>query len=122
MNLFVTLRPACAAVLVAVVMGSAAAQAAVTITNRDDQDHTIMIIEGEKKTEHVLKPSQSLKDVCEKGCFLRIDDDDEDDPYQLQPGVAVSIEDGVLYYEPDPATPAQPGTPKQGSGTKGPNG
>lgn len=99
--------------------GLSSAHAAVTITNRDDLDHTITIIEGEAKTQHVLKPSQSLTGVCEKGCNIRIDDDDEDDPYQLKPDAAVSIEDGVLYYEPDaPAAPQAP-QPQPSPGVKG---
>lgn len=99
--------------------GVASAQAAVTITNRDDQDHTITITEGESKAQHVLKPAQVLTGVCEKGCNLRIDDDDEDDPYQIKPDAAVSIEDGILYYEPDaPAAPQAPAPPPS-PGAKG---
>lgn len=104
---------------VGVVAGVTSAQAAVTITNRDDQDHTVTITEGENKTQHVLKPAQVLTGVCEKGCNLRIDDDDEDDPYQIKPDVAVSIEDGILYYEPDaPAAPQAPAPPPS-PGAKG---
>lgn len=107
--------------LIAVLASATAAHAAVTITNRDDQEHTILIIEGESRTEHVLKPSQTLTGVCEKGCSLRIDDDDEDDPYLLKPDVSVSIEDGVLYYEPDAPAPQTPAPPK-GGGAKGTSG
>lgn len=102
-------------------MTSTAASAAVTIINRDDEEHTITIIEGDSKKEYVLKPSQKLTDVCEKGCMLRIHEDDEDDPYVLKPDASVSIEDGVLYFEPDaPALPT-PEPPKGGSvkGIKG---
>jgi hypothetical protein len=115
------LRSAQAVVLIGFVVSFAAAEAAVTVTNRDDQDHTVTIIEGEKRTEHVLKPSQTLTGVCEKGCNLRLDNDDEDDPYLLKPDVAVSIEDGILYYEPDaPAAPQSPASqPRPGSGVKG---
>lgn len=114
----VALRPTRTVALVGVLVSFTAAHAAVTITNRDDQEHTITIIEGESKTEHVLKPSQTLTGVCEKGCTLRINDDDDDDPYLIKPDVAVSIEDGVLYYEPDaPAVPAP--APPKGGGVKG---
>lgn len=105
--------------LIGALVGCSGAHAAVTITNRDDQDHTITITEGESKTQHVLKPAQVLTGVCEKGCNLRIDDDDEDDPYQLKPDVAVSIEDGVLYYEPDAPTAPQGPALQPGPGVKG---
>ncbi len=120
LNRPVALRAVRGCLLLGALVSYGAAHAAVTITNRDDQDHTIMIIEGETKTQHVLKPSQTLTGVCEKGCNLRIDDDDEDDPYQLKPDVAVSIEDGVLYYEPDaPAAPQAPQPQQPGPGVKG---
>lgn len=124
LNRPVALRSAQAVVLIGFMVSLTAAEAAVTITNRDEQDHTVTIIEGEKRTEHVLKPSQALTGVCEKGCNLRIDDDDEDDPYQLKPDVAVSIEDGILYYEPDaPAVPQSPANqPQPGPGVKGSKG
>lgn len=121
MNRAVALRWSVAIVLVSFMVSLSAADAAVTITNRDEQDRTITLIEGDKRTVHVLKPSQTLNGVCEKGCNLRIDGDDEDDPYQLKPDVAVSIEDGILYYEPD--APALPQSPAPGqrpkSGVKG---
>lgn len=117
----VALRSAQTGVLIGVLVSFSAAQAAVTITNRDDQDHTVTIIEGETRTEHVLKPSQTLTGVCDKGCNLRLDNDDEDDPYLLKPDVAVSIEDGILYYEPDAPTapPSSAPQPQPGSGVKG---
>lgn len=95
-----------------------AAQAAVTIINRDEDEHTITIIEGDSKKDYVLKPSQKLTDICEKGCLLRIHEDDEDDPYVLKPDANVSIEDGVLYFEPDAPAPPTPEPPK-GGGVKG---
>lgn len=119
LNRPVVLRSVRCCLFIGALVGFSSAHAAVTITNRDDLDHTITIIEGEAKTQHVLKPSQSLTGVCEKGCNLRIDDDEEDDPYQLKPDVAVSIEDGVLYYEPDaPAAPTAP-QPQPSPGVKG---
>ena len=108
-------------VLIGGLVSAAAAQAAVTIINRDEEEHTITIIEGDSKKDYVLKPSQTLNDVCEKGCQLRIHEDDEDDPYVLKPNVSVSIEDGVLYFEPDAPAPATTAPPKGGSdkGVKG---
>ena len=77
---------------------SSTAAHAVSITNRDDQDHKVTIVEGETKTEHVLKPSQVLNGVCAKGCTVHIDDDEEEE-YQLEGDDVVSIEEGSLYYD-----------------------
>jgi hypothetical protein len=107
-----------AAFVVAVVglMVSSTAALAVAITNRDDRDHKVTVIEGETKTDHVLKPAQVLQGICAKGCTVRLNDDEEDE-YQLETDDVVSIEEGSLYYDnPDtPAAPAPaPGTPKAG--------
>ena len=69
---------------------------AVSITNRDDQDHKVTIVEGDTKTEHVLKPSQVLNGICGKGCTVHLDDDEEEE-YQLEAEDVVSIEEGSLY-------------------------
>jgi hypothetical protein len=84
------------------------ASAAVTLVNRDDKDHKLTVIEdgGAKSTDHVLKPSQMLEGICEKGCVIRINDSDEEE-YELEAGDKVSIEEGFLYYD-EPA-PAQQG-------------
>ena len=52
--------------IVALLSSSTAAHA-VSITNRDDHDHKVTIIEGDTRTDHVLKPSQVLTGVCAKG-------------------------------------------------------
>ena len=87
---------------IGLLLGNAAAHAA-SITNRDDVDRKVTIIEGDTKEDHVLKPSQTLSGVCVKGCTIRLDD----------------IEDGSLYYDkPDtPAAPAPP--PARGAPPKG---
>jgi transcription elongation GreA/GreB family factor len=94
---------------------SSTAAHAVSITNRDDQDHKVTIIEGDTRTDHVIKPSQVLTGVCAKGCTVRLDDE-EDDEYQLEAEDVVSIEEDSLYYDtPDaPASPAPATAPKAG--------
>jgi len=85
---------------------SSTAAHAVSITNRDDLDHKVTIVEGETRTEHVLKPSQVLNGICAKGCTVHIDGDEEEE-YQLEADDAVSIEEGSLYYD-NADTPAGP--------------
>lgn len=85
--------------------------AAVTITNRDDKEYKLTVIEedGAKKTDHVLKANQVLENVCAKGCVVRINDSEEDE-YELEGNEQVSIEDGYLYYDtPEPPAETQPG-------------
>ena len=77
---------------------SSTAAHAVSITNRDDQDHKVTIVEGDTKTDHVLKPSQVLNGICAKGCTVHLDDDEEEE-YQLEADDVVSIEEGSLYYD-----------------------
>ena len=108
------MRLACVVGMVGLLLSSTAAHA-VSITNRDDHDHKVTIIEGDNKTDHVLKPSQVLTGVCAKGCTVRLNDDEEDE-YQLESADVVSIEEGSLYYDnPDtPAAPAPATGPKEG--------
>lgn len=99
--------------MIVLLSGSTAAHA-VSITNRDDQDHTVTIVEGETKTEHVLKPSQALSGICAKGCTVHLDGDTEEE-YQLEAEDVVSIEEGSLYYDTPADAPAAP-APATGDG------
>lgn len=75
-----------------------------SITNRDERDHKVAIIEeGERAREQVLKPSSVLSDICPKGCIVRLNDD-ETDEYELEGPDVVSIEEGSLYYDGPEAT------------------
>ena len=96
---------------------SGTAAHAASITNRDEVDRKVTIIEGDRTTDHVLQPSQALNDVCAKGCTIRLDDG-EDDEYVLEPGDVVSIEDGSLYYD-RPDTPTAPAAPPPGGKAAG---
>ena len=84
--------------------------ASVTLVNRDEKDHKLTVLEdgGTKTTEHMLKPSQVLEGICEKGCVIRLNDSEEDE-YDLEPNDKVSIEEGYLYYD-------EPAGAQQGSG------
>ncbi len=95
-------------------LSSSIAAHAVSITNRDDQDHKVTIVEGDTKTDHVLKPSQALNGICAKGCTVHLDDDQEEE-YQLEADDVVSIEEGSLYYDTPADAPAAP-APATGGG------
>ena len=91
------------------------ASASVSITNRDDKEHKLTIVEddGKTKTDHALKAGALLEGVCKAGCVVRLNDSEEDE-YELEGTEIVSIEEGFLYYDgPDapaeaPAAPAAP--------------
>jgi hypothetical protein len=78
-------------------LGNTAA-AAVSITNRDEHDYKVTVIEGDRESEHLLKPAQALSGICAKGCTIRLNGAD-DEEYELEADDVVSIEDGSLYYD-----------------------
>jgi hypothetical protein len=84
------------------------AAAAVSVTNRDDKDYKLTVIEGDAKQDHVLKPAGVLEGICAKGCVIRLGDS-ENDEYELEGSEVVSIEDGYLYYDGPEAPEASPG-------------
>lgn len=90
---------------------STTAAHAVSITNRDQREQRVTVIEGEAAAEHVLKPSQTLAGICLKGCTIRINSS-EDDEYRLTASDVVSIEDGTVYYDGPDAPAAGPKTPQ----------
>jgi hypothetical protein len=111
-------RNAGAVSLVAALVASAPAWS-VSLTNRDDRDHKVTVIEGASRQDHQLAAQAVLEGVCLKGCIVRLNDSDNDE-YELEGNEIVSIEDGYLYYDgPDapteqaPADPAKPEPKKQ---------
>jgi hypothetical protein len=82
---------------------------AVSVTNRDEKEQKIQIVEGDVKKDHTLKPAAVLDGVCLKGCVIRLNDNDNDE-YELDGTEVVTIEDGYLYYDgPDAPPPAAAG-------------
>jgi hypothetical protein len=92
---------------VSAIMLTMTAASAATLTNRDQREHKVTVIEGESKKDHTLKPQQALDGICPKECILRLNDS-EDDEYQIEPDDLVSIEEGNLYYD-SPEAPAEQG-------------
>lgn len=82
--------------VLATLLGRAAEAA--TITNRDDREHKISILSGAASEARVLKPGDVARDVCPKGCIVRLGDTREGD-YEIEGGDVVVIEDGAIYYE-----------------------
>lgn len=92
-----------AGLLIAVLLSPSAAQSA-SITNRDDRDRKVTIIEGGSQKILVLKPNEVIGGICKAGCLIRIDDSRED-PFELEGSEITSIEDGQLYDDEAGAPP-----------------
>lgn len=90
----------------AALLTSSIAADAATITNRDEQDQQITIVEGQTSTEHTIRTGQVLDNVCMKGCIVRLGSSDEDE-YEVTGEDVVSIEEGFLYYDGPDAAPNQ---------------
>ena len=89
-----------AALAIAVFLWSPLAYAS-SLTNRDDKDYKVTVIEEKAAKDQVLRPSAALAGICLKGCVVRLNDSDNDE-YELQGSDVVSIEDGHLYYDGPP--------------------
>jgi hypothetical protein len=105
--------------VVSVTLFVTVADAAVSVTNRDDKDVKITVVESGVGRDFVLKPADTVRDVCPSGCIIRLNDS-ENDEYILEGIEDVSIEAGNLYYDgPDPAK-AVPGAATGPSAPKAP--
>ncbi len=96
-------RTVCA--IAALLMTSAAS--AVTITNRDDKEIKLAVVEGSAKQDVVLQAGKVVEGVCQKGCIIRLNDSDNDE-YELEGSETVSVEEGFLYYDGMPLEGAPP--------------
>jgi hypothetical protein len=83
---------------VAILISVLSAAHAASVTNRDDVDRKVTIIEAGNQKDHVLKKDEVLEGVCERGCSIRIDGDDVN-PYVLEGTEVTTIEEGDLYAE-----------------------
>lgn len=92
--------------LIAALLSPSAVHSA-SITNRDDRDHKITVIEGSSQKDHVLKPNAVLDGICGTGCLIRIGDS-QDDPFELEGSDVTSIEEGQLYDD-EAGVPSEPG-------------
>jgi hypothetical protein len=72
-----------------------AAAFAITLTNRDAADQKLIIIEGDKQSETVIKPGEKLE-LCQKSCVIRLPDGED---YEFDGGEIVSLEEGLLFLD-----------------------
>ena len=68
---------------------------AISLTNRDATDHKLIVIEGDKQSETIIKPGEKL-DLCEKSCVIRLPDGED---YEFEGAEIVSLEEGLLFLD-----------------------
>lgn len=98
-----------AAGAIAVLLMTSAATAA-TITNRGDKEVKLTITEDTSIKDEVLPAGKVIGGVCQKSCIIRLNDNANGE-YELDGSESVSVEEGLLYYDP----PANGGAPPVGS-------
>ena len=81
---------------------SAPHAAALTITNREAVEARLTIITGALRDSHAIAPGRVLKDVCPRGCIVRLADQSE---WELSGTEVVSLEGSVVYYDGEEADP-----------------
>jgi hypothetical protein len=72
-----------------------AAAFAITLTNRDAADQKLVVIEGDKQSETVIKAGEKLE-LCQKSCVIRLPDGED---YEFDGGEIVSLEEGLLFLD-----------------------
>lgn len=81
-------------VLFPLALGPSAAFA-ITLTNRDTADQKLIVIEGDKQSELVIKAGEKLE-LCQKSCVIRLPDGED---YEFEGGELVSLEEGLLFLD-----------------------
>lgn len=71
------------------------AACAITLTNRDTADQKLIVIEGDKQNERVIKAGEKLE-LCEKSCVIRIPGGED---YEFDGTEIVSLEEGLLFLD-----------------------
>jgi len=80
---------------------------AATLVNRQAKSVTITVIEGARKTDHTVAPAEKLTNVCQSGCLMRLNSNQEDE-FEIDAGDALSIENGNIYFDTTPGDEAPP--------------
>jgi hypothetical protein len=90
-----------AAILALGVLGMflAAPAQALTISNADDDAHTIIIKTGGDSTELVVEPQKAVEAPCASGCTVELENGEI---YEMRGGEEAAIEGGVLFVDAVP--------------------
>jgi len=78
----------------ALITAVATPASALTLTNNDDKTYEVTVTVGEgdaSVTRHSLAKGQTLQDICNEGCTVRLDNDVE---WEFEGNESVTITDG----------------------------
>jgi hypothetical protein len=89
------MRLACRILIVAPLALWPVSPFALTLTNRDSADQTIVVIEGDKQKERTIGAGDKLQ-LCEKSCVIRLPDGED---YEFDGTESVSLEEGLLFLD-----------------------
>ena len=65
------------AMALTVAIAAPAAASAATVTNRDDEAHTLTVSEGGEQVELSIGPGESIE-ICPNGCFVTMPNGDRE--------------------------------------------
>lgn len=68
---------------------------AITLTNRDSTDQKLIVIEGDKQSERIVKAGEKIE-LCPQSCVIRVPDGED---YEFDGPEIVSIEEGLLFLD-----------------------
>ncbi len=67
----------------------------ISLTNRDSANQKLIVIEGDKQSEILIKPGEKLE-LCPKSCVIKLPDGED---YEFDGGEIVSLEEGLLFLD-----------------------
>ncbi len=68
---------------------------AITLINRDQSEQKLVVIEGDKQSERLIKAGEKIE-LCAKSCVIRLGDSDT---YEFEGTESVTLEDGYLFLD-----------------------
>ena len=77
----------------------AAPAQALTISNTDEDSHTITVRTGGDSTELVVEPQMAVEASCTSGCTVELENGEQ---YEMHGGEEVSIEGGIIFVDAVP--------------------
>lgn len=69
---------------------------ALQLTNHDPVEQKIVVTEKSDSRDLVIKPSETLKDLCSDGCTMRMPDGEE---YEFDGSETVFVEEGLMFLD-----------------------
>lgn len=70
--------------------------AALQLTNNDPTEQKIVVTEKSDSRDLVIKPSETMMNLCPEGCTMRMPDGEE---YEFEGGEIVFVEEGLMFLD-----------------------